>query len=104
MWRVGDGQKIDVWKDLWLKKPPNFKVTIPDSQMPTPLKVAKLIDSEKRRWDMDIVQEIFLEEGVSLITSIPLSKRTSHDQLIWRDSNIGMLTVKYACGDKRSSR
>ena len=28
IWRVGDGQKIDAWKDPWLKKPPDYRATL----------------------------------------------------------------------------
>ena len=26
IWRVGEGKKIDVWNDRWIKKPPEFKL------------------------------------------------------------------------------
>ena len=43
-WRVGDGQRIDVWKDAWIKQLPSFKVIQPEDTIPTPMKVAALID------------------------------------------------------------
>ena len=43
---------------------------------------------------MDIVREIFTEEDATIITSIPLSNRSIPDKLIWRDSSLGLFTVK----------
>ena len=94
-WRVGDGKQIEVWEDAWLNKAPGFKAT-PPSQTPTPLKVAALINEDNRTWKMEMVNELFVESDVSIITRIHLSNRSMTDKQIWRDSPIGMLTVKSA--------
>ena len=44
LWRVGDGRRIEVWADPWLKKPPDGKATHPVGVAPTKLKVCCLID------------------------------------------------------------
>ena len=54
-WRVGDGQHIDVWNDSWVKGPEGFKLFVPEGIIPTPLKVATLIDQEKREWRNDMI-------------------------------------------------
>ena len=56
--------------------------------------MADLINSNDRSWKMDIVREIFTEEDATIITSIPLSNRSIPDKLIWRDSSLGLFTVK----------
>ena len=71
-WRVGDGQRIDVWKDAWIKQLPSFKVIQPEGTVPTPIKVAALIDQERREWNSNILKEIFKEEEVDVITRIRL--------------------------------
>ena len=45
---------------------------------------------------MEMVKEIFCEEDAEIISGIHLSQRRNPDKLIWRDSNIGLLTVKSA--------
>ena len=93
-WRVGDGRRIDVWVDPWLKKGPDGRVTHPYGVVPTNLKVCCLIDMERREWKMESVKEIFTEEDAKLISSIHLSKVNMPDRLIWRDSESGELSVK----------
>ena len=94
-WRVGDGKLIEVWQDAWLNKEPDFKATHP-LQTPTPLKVAALINEEVRTWKVEMVNDLFTKTDASIITSIQLSKRSNPDKQIWRDSSIGLLTVKSA--------
>ena len=94
-WRVGDGKQIDVWEDAWLDKAPECKATRP-FQTPTPLKVAALINTEDRSWKVEMVNDLFTELDASIITSILLSNRNISDKQIWRDSSIGMFTVKSA--------
>ena len=74
IWRVGDGSKIDVWHDLWLKKPSDFKVSHPDGQPPTHLMVSSIIDAHSRSWKSNIVRDIFSDSDAAIIQSIPLSK------------------------------
>ena len=62
-WRVGDGKQIEVWKDAWLNKAPNFRATAP-SQTPTPLKVVVLINEEFRSWKVEMVNDLFTESDV----------------------------------------
>ena len=45
---MGDGKRIDVWRDRWIRKPPDFKVKWSELVEPTPLKVEKLILDDKR--------------------------------------------------------
>ena len=82
IWIVGDGNSIDVWQDPWLKMNQGFKANLIDHNMPTPLKVASLIDSSNRSWISNKVNEIFTEEDAGFINSIHLSRSNSPDRLI----------------------
>ena len=66
---MGDGKRIDVWADPWLKKLPEGKDTQPDGVAPTNLKVCCLIDSERREWKMESVREIFTVEDAHIIST-----------------------------------
>ena len=99
-WRVGNGQRIDVWQDKWVRKHPDFKVELPQVQ-PTPLKVEKLIDTEKREWKADMISQMLNASDAELVMKIPLSKKSMPDKLIWRDSINGIITVKSAYYEAR---
>ena len=91
---MGDGKRIDVWVDPWLKKPPEGKDTQPDGVAPTNLKVCCLIDSERREWKMESVRKIFTVEDAHIISSIYLNNVHMLDRLIWRESESSQFTVK----------
>ena len=42
--------------------------------MPTPMQVYRLIDAEGRKWDGHMIYEMFKEEDVDRILTIPLNK------------------------------
>ena len=95
-WRVGDGQLIDVWNDSWVKGPEGFKLSGPEGIIPTPLKVATLIDQEKREWRNDMIDEIFKEVDAGAIKRIRLNRDRIQDKLIWRQTTNGIFTVRSA--------
>ena len=101
IWRIGDGQKVDVWKDRWIKKPPDFKVRCSDVIQPTSMKVEKLFYRGKREWNRGMIREVMNEEDASLVEKIPLSKKGFSDKLIWRESINGVFSVKSAYFEAR---
>ena len=100
IWRVGDGKRINVWLDKWVRKCPDFKVEQPQVQ-PTPLRVEKLIDAEKREWNSEVVKQVLNDRDAELVLKIPLSRHCMPDKLIWRDSINGKITVKSAYFEAR---
>ena len=58
--------------------------------------VDKLIDADKRLWNMDMIKEMMNENDVSYVAQIQLCKKGKSDRLIWRDSNIGVFSVRLA--------
>ena len=63
LWRVGDGKSINVWREKWSKKPPEFIAQKPE--VPTPFKVEKLIAAERREWDMEMVKQVLVEDDAA---------------------------------------
>ena len=80
-WKVGDGKKIDVWKDQWLKKPSDYKASPPNQNIPTPLAVTSLINDERSR-KIEMVKDIFPKANANLLEKIPLSRLSKPDRLI----------------------
>ena len=65
------------------------------------MKVENLIRAYKKEWDIEVVKEVLSDEDAGLVVRIPLSRKSRPDRLIWRDSIIGMLTVKSAYYEAR---
>ena len=72
-WRIGNGEKINIWH-RWLprKHPPYLPICpIEDFEHNT---VSYLFDQSTRQWHTDLVDGIFVEEDAELIKKIPLSR------------------------------
>ena len=59
VWRIGNGQSVDVWCDKWIKKLPEYKGTPIDHNTPIPLKAECLIDEDDRVWKIDLLRDLF---------------------------------------------
>lgn len=58
IWRVGDGQQIDIWEDAWLPYSNNGRILTPKGHYL--LKhVHELIDPSSGVWDADLIRSIF---------------------------------------------
>nr|POF08346.1 udp-d-xylose:l-fucose alpha-1,3-d-xylosyltransferase mgp4 [Quercus suber] len=57
-WIVGNGRKVDIWRDRWLPTPDSFKVISPQRQNWNLEKVAQLIDSETGTWKAGLVKPL----------------------------------------------
>ena len=77
-----------------MNKSPVYKLTPLDNIAPTALRMASLIDQDRRVWKSDIVCEIFTTANTSIITSIHLSIQQIPDKLIWLNSMAGGFIVK----------
>ncbi|KAK8501559.1 hypothetical protein V6N12_057890 [Hibiscus sabdariffa] len=56
--------------------------------------VADLIDQSEKVWKLDILHELFEEDQVERICSIPITRGTYVDDIIWRLEGSGCYTVK----------
>jgi hypothetical protein len=96
IWRVGSGEKINIWRDRWIPRPNTFKIQMaPNFLTPTAM-VSGLIDGETLRWNHDLVNQIFSKEEAQIILSIPLSGTRQDDVLIWRGTAKGVFFVRSA--------
>ena len=55
-----------------------------------------LIDSESKRWKVDLVRSLFLPFEANTILNIPLSYNLPEDKIIWIGNKRGEFTVKSA--------
>lgn len=94
IWRVGDGEWIRIWEDPW----------IPRGQMRRPItprgailltKVSELIDPITGSWDIQLLNDVFWEEDVKEIMTIPV-RIDQNDFVAWHFDNKGTFSVKSA--------
>lgn len=78
-WRVGDGEKIRVWKDPWLPRPQSRCVLSPGGNAVHDMEVESLICAINKCWKIDLVQQHFLPFEVERILNIPISRRLPED-------------------------
>lgn len=58
--------------------------------------MAVLIDENKGKWKVDVVQEMFNEDEAGIICGLPVSKTGRLDKQIWASSRSGFFNVKFA--------
>lgn len=56
--------------------------------------MSELMDLGGNGWNVPLIRDIFMEEEVELICSLPLSKYQQADKEIWRATSTGDFTVK----------
>lgn len=93
-WRIGDGDAMKVWKDLWLLGTQSIKVVSPIGKGNENLEVIALIDPVSRSWSKMLVSNLFLPFEQKRIISIPLSHRAPVDQIYWDLEKDGHYFVK----------
>ena len=93
-WRVGNGEKINIWQHRWLprKHPPQLP-TCPIDDFEHSL-VSCLIDPNTRQWQTDIVDGLFVEANAEIIKKIPLSQLAIDDVLYWPSLSNGDYSCK----------
>ncbi|XP_021751554.1 uncharacterized protein LOC110717211 [Chenopodium quinoa] len=91
-WRVGDGQKNNIYDDPWLADENGRSVT--SSQKEELTVVRDLIDNDTKEWNYDLLVSNFDERDVRCILSVPFSSRNQEDKLTWAFSGDGLYSVK----------
>ncbi|KAK3226112.1 hypothetical protein Dsin_005974 [Dipteronia sinensis] len=89
---MGDGEQIKVFEDPWLTRPFSFK---PVARVTNEnLLVAGLLDDSGQQWNIEILNQVFLEVDKEAILKIPLSYKRKPDKLIWHYDKRGIYRVK----------
>lgn len=90
MWVVGNGQKISIREDKWVKIGPIGGRASPNE----PSKVADLIDFDAVQWKEDLLKSLFDDFLVSEIKAIHFGLPNTEDKLVWTKDKSGTYTVK----------
>ena len=93
MWRVGNGELIDVWKHQWLPNPSCSKIVSPRAGSPVTW-VCDLSYPNTRIWDLGKLERCFLPWEAELVGRSPINEGWDEDILIWPFTSNG----KYSLG------
>jgi hypothetical protein len=91
-WGVGNGSTIQITKDKWIPDTPVYLVNpmVPLSDGQT---VDTLINSESRSWNEVRLREVFHEQIVRKILTVPISSQGENDFVSWPFTKNGCYTI-----------
>ena len=95
IWRVGKGEKINIWEDHWVPSSPTRQV-ITHRSGAIITRVNELIDPITEQWDEELIRSIFSPVDVGRILRIPLSHNGFEDFVAWQGNRNGVFTVRSA--------
>lgn len=82
VWRVGNGESIDVWEDNWIPGNVSLRPRTPNFHNTSPLTVSVLLHTNMG-WDMPIIDYLFWQEDIDEILKIRLGDRSSPNIQTW---------------------
>jgi hypothetical protein len=74
LWRVGNGEKIRIWKDKWLPLPSTYMVCSPPVLLHSTAMVNELINIDTKWCHKDLIENLFSVEEARVIQSLPISR------------------------------
>ncbi|CAN1274310.1 Putative ribonuclease H protein At1g65750 [Linum perenne] len=95
-WRLGDGSKVSVWGDQWLRDDANLSIETEKDDELNGLKVCDLLIPGLFEWDQELLEGLFEPREVQAIIDIPLGVGGTTDKRIWHYDKKGIYSVKSA--------
>ena len=89
IWRVGDGEQIEIESHKWLPRPPCFRPGVDKS-----LKVSSLLNATTQQWDRAKIQSLFHDSTRSDIFHLKLGPPRSRDKICWNENKSKTFSVK----------
>ncbi|KAH1047199.1 hypothetical protein J1N35_037983 [Gossypium stocksii] len=93
VWRIGNGNSVNIWNDPWLPSHDQNRLSV-QTINPAWVTVNHLIDTETNTWKSEIVRRLFDEGQSNRILSIPLACQDTQDMLVWKHEASGQYSVK----------
>ena len=91
IWRI-NGQNVNIWEDPWVPRGSTRRPSTVRGQILLQ-KVCDLIDPISGQWDQDLVQQVFNDDDVPHILSIPI-KEGFDDLPAWHPDPKGNFSVR----------
>jgi hypothetical protein len=93
-WIIGDGSKIKVMNDPWLRSIEGGWVKAPQNQGVYNLNVQNLMLPGIKRWDHAKINLLFSEPEANNILAVPLLDMIQEDRLIWNEERDGVYSIR----------
>jgi hypothetical protein len=93
IWRVGNGEKINIYTDPWIPSSPDKCIITPRGDA-VYTKVHELIDPTTGVWDKELPRNLFCDVDVNIILQIPLHNQGFDDFIAWTFTKHGKYTVR----------
>nr|XP_051205578.1 uncharacterized protein LOC127319648 [Lolium perenne] len=95
IWRVGSGSMVKIWRDNWLPRADNLKLS--GMKERCRLKwVSQLIDPATHTWDEATIRQYCFPHDGEAILQIKLPHRRSEDFVAWHFESSGVFSVRSA--------
>ena len=94
VWRVGNGQSINIWNQRWLFEDHHRKIITPGPNIMLHCTVNQLITTPQMTWDHSLIDSLFLPYDAEAIKQIPLSNHDHADKLFWPGNTHGDYSVR----------
>jgi hypothetical protein len=73
VWRIGNGEKVQIWGDKWGPIQRRFSSHALSDYMPIDAKVSMLLNKDTGWWDHSVIDDFFSEDEAKAIKAISLS-------------------------------
>jgi len=93
-WRIGNGEKVNIWRDNWLPLQNKFKLLTPAPPQPTISHVKDLLDRDNLTWNKATLDNNFYLIDKLQIEQLPLVNIHKDDELMWMYESNGHYMVK----------
>ncbi|KAA3478898.1 reverse transcriptase [Gossypium australe] len=93
VWRIANGQSVNIWNDPWLLGREKNRISEHDIRAQWTL-VSNLIHSESITWNADLIRRLADDDTTRRILSIPLSGGNLLDTVVWKFEGSGEYSVR----------
>jgi hypothetical protein len=93
-WKIGMGNKVNIWKDNWLPQNNGYKILTPKANHIPTMVSDLIVNQPSTSWNSALIDSVFIPFEGDFITQLPLTQEPMEDQLMWPHTSDGCYTVK----------
>ncbi|XP_026399311.1 uncharacterized protein LOC113295170 [Papaver somniferum] len=91
VWRIDNGNKINIWEDLWLPNSTD-KLSKP-ANCPNNTQFLAHLMTDQKEWNLQFIQQLFIPDIAQDITNLAIHPR-EEDNIHWNLNSTGKFSVK----------